>query len=158
MSSRQPPKKGTGDLRKLLSFVGEYKWPAILSPLCMVGEVSMEILIPFLMSKIIDVGIAGGNLPYVAKIGLFMVLMAIASLCFGAGSGRFAAVASSGFAKNIRKTLFDKIQDFSFANVDRFSTASLITRLTTDVTNTQNAFANIIRGMIRGPQIGRAHV
>ena len=151
MSSRQPPKKGTGDLRKLLSFVGEYKWPAILSPLCMVGEVSMEILIPFLMSKIIDVGIAGGNLPYVAKIGLFMVLMAIASLCFGAGSGRFAAVASSGFAKNIRKTLFDKIQDFSFANVDRFSTASLITRLTTDVTNTQNAFANIIRGMIRGP-------
>ncbi len=111
----------------------------------------MEILIPFLMSKMIDVGIAGGDLPYVAKLGLFMVLSAIFSLCFGAGGGHFAAVASSGFAKNIRKALFDKIQDFSFANVDRFSTASLITRLTTDVTNTQNAFANIIRGMIRGP-------
>ncbi len=151
MSSRQATRKGTGDIRKLLRFVKEYKRPAILSPLCMVGEVTMEILIPFLMSKMIDVGIAGGDLPYVAKLGLFMVLSAIFSLCFGAGGGHFAAVASSGFAKNIRKALFDKIQDFSFANVDRFSTASLITRLTTDVTNTQNAFANIIRGMIRGP-------
>ncbi|MDD3193227.1 MAG: ABC transporter ATP-binding protein [Oscillospiraceae bacterium] len=151
MSSRQSPKKGSGDLRKLLSCVGEYKRAAILTPLCMVGEVSMEILIPFLMSKIIDIGIANGDLPYVAKIGLLMVLMALTSLCFGAGSGHFAAVASSGFAKNIRKKLFDKIQDFSFANVDRFSTASLVTRLTTDVTNTQNAFANVIRSMVRAP-------
>ena len=151
MSSRQNKKKGTGDIGKLLACVGEYKKAALLSPLCMVGEVSMEILIPFLMSKIIDVGIANGNLPYVAKVGLLMILMAMISLCFGAGGGHFAAVASSGFAKNIRKKLFDKIQDFSFANVDRFSTASLVTRLTTDVTNTQNSFANIIRGMIRGP-------
>ena len=108
----------------------------------------------------------------VTVVGLLMILMAMISLCFGAGGGHFAAVASSGFAKNIRKKLFDKIQDFSFANVDRFSTASLVTRLTTDVTNTQNSFANIIRGMIRGPlmlicavimavsinEIGRAHV
>ena len=151
MSSRQNKKKGTGDIGKLLACVGEYKKAALLSPLCMVGEVSMEILIPFLMSKIIDVGIANGNLPYVAKVGLLMILMAMISLCFGAGGGHFAAVASSGFAKNIRKKLFDKIQDFSFANVDRFSTASLVSRLTTDVTNTQNSFANIIRGMIRGP-------
>ena len=151
MSSRQNKKKGTGDIGKLLACVGEYKKATLLSPLCMVGEVSMEILIPFLMSKIIDVGIANGNLPYVAKVGLLMILMAMISLCFGAGGGHFAAVASSGFAKNIRKKLFDKIQDFSFANVDRFSTASLVTRLTTDVTNTQNSFANIIRGMIRGP-------
>ena len=151
MSSRQNKKKGTGDIGKLLACVGEYKKATLLSPLCMVGEVSMEILIPFLMSKIIDVGIANGNLPYVAKVGLLMILMAMISLCFGAGGGEFAAVASSGFAKNIRKKLFDKIQDFSFANVDRFSTASLVTRLTTDVTNTQNSFANIIRGMIRGP-------
>ena len=135
MSSRQNKKKGTGDIGKLLACVGEYKKAALLSPLCMVGEVSMEILIPFLMSKIIDVGIANGNLPYVAKVGLLMILMAMISLCFGAGGGHFAAVASSGFAKNIRKKLFDKIQD----------------RLTTDVTNTQNSFANIIRGMIRGP-------
>ena len=151
MSSRQNAKKGSGDLRQLLSYVGEYKKAAILTPLCMVGEVSMEILIPFLMSKIIDVGIANGDLPYVAKVGLLMIMMAICSLCFGAGSGRLAAVASSGFAKNIRKKLFDKIQDFSFANVDRFSTASLVTRLTTDVTNTQNAFSNVIRGMVRAP-------
>lgn len=151
MSSRQTKKKRTGDIGKLLTCVGEYKKATLLSPLCMVGEVSMEILIPFLMAKIIDVGIANGDLPYVAKVGLFMVLMAVLSLGFGAGGGHFAAVASSGFAKNIRNKLFDKIQDFSFANVDRFSTASLVTRLTTDVTNTQNAFANIIRGMIRGP-------
>lgn len=151
MSSRQTKKKGTGDIGKLLSCVGEYKKAALLSPVCMVGEVVMEILIPFLMAKIIDVGIANGDLPYVAKVGLLMILMAVVSLCFGAGGGHFAAVASSGFAKNIRKKLFDKIQDFSFANVDRFSTASLVTRLTTDVTNTQNSFANIIRGMVRGP-------
>lgn len=92
MSSRQTSKKGSGDVRKLLSFVREYKRPAILSPLCMVGEVAMEILIPFLMSKMIDVGIAGGDLPYVAKLGLFMVLMAATSLCFGAGRDRKSVV------------------------------------------------------------------
>lgn len=86
MSSRQNKKKGTGDIGKLLACVGEYKKAALLSPLCMVGEVSMEILIPFLMSKIIDVGIANGNLPYVAKVGLLMILMAMISLCFGAGA------------------------------------------------------------------------
>ena len=82
MSSRQNKKKGTGDIGKLLACVGEYKKATLLSPLCMVGEVSMEILIPFLMSKIIDVGIANGNLPYVAKVGLLMILMAMISLCF----------------------------------------------------------------------------
>ena len=116
MSSRQNKKKGTGDIGKLLACVGEYKKAALLSPLCMVGEVSMEILIPFLMSKIIDVGIANGNLPYVAKVGLLMILMAMISLCFGAGGGHFAAVASSGFAKNIRKKLFVHLLKFGVDN------------------------------------------
>lgn len=86
--------------------MGEYKKAALLSPLCMVGEVSMEILIPFLMSKIIDVGIANGNLPYVAKVGLLMILMAMISLCFGAGGGHFAAVASSGFCQKYSQKTF----------------------------------------------------
>lgn len=86
MSSRQTKKKRTGDIGKLLTCVGEYKKATLLSPLCMVGEVSMEILIPFLMAKIIDVGIANGDLPYVAKVGLFMVLMAVLSLGFGAAA------------------------------------------------------------------------
>lgn len=106
MSSRQNKKKGTGDIGKLLACVGEYKKATLLSPLCMVGEVSMEILIPFLMSKIIDVGIANGNLPYVAKVGLLMILMAMISLCFGAGGGHFAAVASSGFCQKYSQKTF----------------------------------------------------
>ena len=151
MSSKKTPKAGKGDFKKLIPFIGQYKKATVLTPLFMVGEVAMEVTIPYTMAKIIDVGIAGGDLGYVAKVGLLMICMAIFSLCCGALSGRFAAVAGAGFAKNIRNRMFSKIQDFSFANVDHFSTASLITRLTADVTSTQNAFVNIIRGMVRAP-------
>lgn len=117
----------------------------------MIGEVLMEILIPFIMTKIIDKGISGGSTSYTAKLGIIMVIMALVSLVFGAMGGVTASKASMGFSKNLRKKLFDKIQDFSFSNVDRFSTASLVTRLTTDVTNTQNAFMMVIRIAVRSP-------
>ncbi len=139
-------------LRKLLKCVGKYKLPAILSPIFISLEVVMEIFIPLLMSKIIDVGInGGGGVGYIVKVGGLMVLMAMFSLAFGVLSGRFASIAGTGFAKNVRKKMFDKIQDFSFANVDKFSTASLVTRLTTDVSFVQHAFMMVIRMMVRSP-------
>lgn len=139
-------------IKKLASCVGEYKKYAILTPIVMIGEVIMEVLIPFVMAFIIDNGIRGdGGIQYTVKMGLLLVLMAGVSMFFGAVGGRLAAVAGMGFAKNVRKKLFDKVQDFSFANVDHFSTASLVTRLTTDVTNTQNAFMMLIRMAARAP-------
>ncbi|MDD3205020.1 MAG: ABC transporter ATP-binding protein [Lachnospiraceae bacterium] len=139
-------------IKKLMGCLGEYKKYAILTPVIMIGEVIMEVLIPFVMAAIIDTGIQGsGGTAYTVKMGLLMILMALLSLCFGALGGKFAAKAGMGFAKNIRKRLFDKVQDFSFYNVDKFSTASLVTRLTTDVTNTQNAFMMIIRMGVRAP-------
>lgn len=137
--------------KRVLSCVGEYKKYAILTPLTIVGEVFMEILIPTVMAMIIDNGIKKGDVGYVAKMGGIMIIMSLLSLAFGAIAGRFAAVAGMGFAKNLRSKLFEKVQDFSFANVDKFSTASLITRLTTDVTNTQNAFMMCIRMAVRSP-------
>ncbi len=138
-------------IKKLLPCLGKYKLHAVLAPVTVILEVLLEILIPFLMAKIIDVGIKNMDVAYVVKIGGLMVLMAMLSLLFGALSGRFAAVAATGFAKGIRKKLFCKIQDFSFANIDKFSTASLVTRLTTDVTNTQTAFMMMIRILVRAP-------
>lgn len=139
-------------IKKLAPCVGKYKKYAILTPIVMFGEVIMEISIPFVMAQIIDKGIQGdGGISYTVKMGLLMVLMALISLMFGALGGRLAAVAGMGFAKNVRKTLFDKIQEFSFSNIDKFSTASLVTRLTTDVTNTQNAFMMLIRMAARAP-------
>jgi len=131
--------------------VGEYKKWAILSPLSITGEVAMEVLIPTVTAKIIDDGIKKGNVKYVALMGLLMVAMSLCSLFFGALAGRLSAVAAMGFAKNLRSALFHKVQDFSFANVDKFSTASLTTRLTTDVTNIQNAFMMFIRTAFRAP-------
>jgi ATP-binding cassette subfamily B multidrug efflux pump len=138
-------------IRKLLPFIGEYKLYTILTPVTVIGEVILEILIPLLMSKIIDVGIQNQDVPYIIKIGSVMVAMAILSLLFGALAGRFAAVASVGLSKNIRQKLFDKTQDFSFGNIDKFSTASLVTRLTSDVTNIQNSFQMVIRTLVRAP-------
>ncbi len=139
-------------LRKLLKCVREYKKTAILSPVFITFEVIIEIFIPLLMSKIIDIGInGGGGIPYILKTGAFMVVMSILSLVFGVLSGRFASVAGTGFAKNVRIKMFEKIQDFSFKNVDKFSTSSLVTRLTTDVTFLQNAFMMVIRMMVRSP-------
>ena len=138
-------------LKKLLSCVGEYKKYAILTPIVMLGEVAMEVLIPLVMAFMVDNGINGNDTGYTVKMGLLMVLMAFFSLACGALGGKFAAQAGMGFAKNVRKKLFDKVQDFSFANVDKFSTASLVTRLTTDVTNVQNTFMMIIRMAVRSP-------
>ncbi|MEL7647867.1 MAG: ABC transporter ATP-binding protein [Sedimentibacter sp.] len=138
-------------IKKILPCLGEYKKYALLAPVTVIGEVILEVFIPFLMAKIIDVGISNGDVGYIAKTGALMVFMALISLVFGALSGRFAAMASTGLAAGLRKKLFYKIQDFSFANMDKFSTASLITRLTTDVTNTQTAFMMIIRMLVRSP-------
>ena len=139
-------------MNKLMAYVGKYKKYALLAPLTIIGEVILEVLIPMVMAMIIDVGIQGeGGVSYTVKMGLVMVGMAVLSLVCGALAGKFAAQASTGFAKNIRKALFDKVQDFSFKNVDRFSTASLVTRLTTDVTNVQNAFMMMVRMAIRAP-------
>ena len=139
-------------IKKLAGCIGEYKKYAILTPLIMVGEVIMEILIPFVMADMIDKGILGtGGIGYIVQKGLLMISMAVISLMFGALGGKFAAKASMGFSKNLRKKIFDKVQDFSFSNVDKFSTPSLVTRLTTDVTNTQNAFMMLIRMAFRAP-------
>jgi len=138
--------------KKVLRYLGKYKLPSILSPIMVIGEVFMEVTIPFLMAKILDVGVNGdGGLPYILKIGILMVIMSMVSMCFGVLAGRFAAVAGTGLAKNVRKKIFDKIQDFSFSNVDKFSTASLITRLTTDITYMQNAYMTMIRMLVRSP-------
>ena len=137
--------------KKIFSHVGKYKKYAILAPITITGEVVMEVLIPLVMAQIINNGILEGNIGYVVKMGLLMILMATVSLFFGAVAGRFAAVASVGFAKNLRSSLFKKVQDFSFSNIDKFSTASLLTRLTTDINNTQNAFMMIIRTAFRAP-------
>mgnify|MGYP004461848705 FL=1 len=137
--------------KKILSCVGEYKKYAILTPVTIIGEVLMELLIPTIMAMIIDKGIKNGDIGYVAKMGSIMIAMSLLSLAFGALAGRFAAVAGMGFSKNLRAKLFEKVQSFSFSNVDKFSSSSLITRLTTDVTNTQNAFMMVIRMAIRSP-------
>lgn len=131
--------------------MGKYKKQAILSPITIIGEVAMEVTIPLVTAEIIDNGIKAENIPYVAKMGLLMVCMALLSLVFGALAARFSAVAGMGFAKNLRSAMFKKVQDFSFANVDKFSTASLTTRLTTDVTNLQMAFMMLIRMAFRSP-------
>ncbi|MGN0654102.1 MAG: ABC transporter ATP-binding protein [Oscillospiraceae bacterium] len=138
-------------IKKLSSCVGKYLKQSILAPIMVIGEVILETTIPLVMVEIVDRGIRNGDIRYVAKMGVVMVVMAIISLMFGALSGKFAAEAAMGFAKNVRKKLFDKVQDFSFANVDKFSTASLITRLTTDVTNTQMSYMMVIRLLVRAP-------
>lgn len=123
----------------------------ILTPLLIIGEVIMEVSIPSLMGDIVNIGITNGDIAYVTASGLKMVIMAAVSLCFGALAGWTASIASMGFGTEIRKNLFYKIQDFSFSNVDKFSASSLITRMTTDITNTQNALMMIIRSLVRSP-------
>ena len=138
-------------LKQFLPCLKGYRLYSILAPITVILEVLLEIRIPYYMAKIIDVGIANGDIVYIWKTGGMMVMMAILSLIFGAMSARFAAKAAMGFGKGVRQEVFHKIQSFSFANVDRFSTASLITRLTTDVTNTQNTFMMLIRMFVRSP-------
>ena len=138
-------------IKKLSKFIGQYKKDSILTPIFVIFEVIMEVIIPYLMAKIIDVGVQNGDLNYIFKIGAILVVSAFLSLTFGMLSGRFAAKASSGFAKNLRKGMFYNIQNYSFTNIDKFSTSSLVTRLTTDVTNVQMAFQMIIRILVRAP-------
>lgn len=138
-------------LKKLLAYVGEYKKVSLLSPLFIAVEVMMEILIPFLMASIIDDGLNKGNMKHIYFIGLLTLMIAMISLSTGFAAGRCAAKASSGFAKNIRKAVFYKIQNFSFTNIDKFSTAGLITRFTTDIANIQNSYQMILRLLVRAP-------
>jgi len=138
-------------IRKLFPYIGKYKIYAVLAPVAVIIEVFLEVNIPRIMAKIIDTGIASRDLEYILKMGILMILMAVISLIMGALAARFASIAGSGFAKEIRKHMFYKIQDYSFSNMDKFQTASLITRLTSDVTNTQMTFMMMIRMMIRAP-------
>ncbi|HZK02542.1 MAG TPA: ABC transporter ATP-binding protein [Anaerovoracaceae bacterium] len=138
-------------ITRLFDFFDGYRKYAVLAPLTIVGETVLEVIIPFLMAKIIDVGIQNGDMQYVLTVGGIMVAMALSALILGAAAGRFAAVAAMGFARNLRHGLFEKVQDFSFYNIDKFGTASLITRLTTDITNTQNVVMMVLRMLVRAP-------
>lgn len=138
-------------IKHLKPYLAKYRLPSLLAPLTVIVEVLLEIQIPFLMAKIVDQGITTRDLNYVFQIGAIMVLVALCSLLFGVLSGRFAAKGAMGFGSEIRKAVFDKIQEFSFANIDRFSTPSLVTRLTTDITNTQMAYMMVIRVLVRAP-------
>lgn len=140
-------------IKQLLSYLGEYKKYAILTPVVMVGEAAMEILIPFLMAKMLTNGVEAQDISSTVRIGVIMIVAALFSLLCGALGGRFSAKAGIGFGKNIRARLFERVQDFSFSNVDRYSTASLITRLTTDVTNVQNTFMMCVRMLVRAPSM-----
>lgn len=138
-------------IRKLLKYLKGYRLYTILTPISIVFEVLFEVYIPFIMAQIIDIGIANKDISYINKKGLLMIFMAFLALFFGALSAYLSSTAGTGFAKNIRQGVFYKIQNFSFSNIDNFSTPSLVTRLTTDVTNTQMAFIMSIRMMVRAP-------
>lgn len=138
-------------IKRLAACVREYKKDSILTPLYVTMEVVLEVIIPLLMARLIDFGIDGGSMSYIVKMGVALVAAAIISLIFGALSGRSAAIASAGFAKNLRHDMFYNVQGFSFSNIDKFSTASIVTRLTTDITNIQNAYQMIIRIAVRCP-------
>ena len=137
--------------RKLLRSVREYKKESIFTPILVIFEVLMEVLIPLQMANIIDIGIENNDMGYILRTGAVLIVMALVSLFFGAMAGKMGAIASSGYAKNLRHDIFYKIQDFSFTNIDHFSTSSLVTRLTTDITNIQMAYMMSIRMLVRAP-------
>lgn len=138
-------------IKKLAQSIREFKKDSILSAIFMCFEVTMEVVIPILMANLIDYGIDKGNMPFILKMGIALLISAAISLFFGIMSGQKAAIASAGFAKNLRKDMYYKVQDYSFSNIDKFSTASIVTRLTTDVTNVQNSYQMIIRTAVRAP-------
>lgn len=138
-------------IRQLLKSIRQYKRASLLTPLTVTFEVIMEVIIPLLMASLIDKGIDGGNITYIWKIGIVLIILAMISLFFGALSGKFAAIASAGLARNLRHDMYYNVQKFSFSNIDKFSTASIVTRLTTDITNVQNAYQMIIRLAVRAP-------
>ena len=137
--------------KTLFKSIREYKKQSLLAPLLVILEVLMEVLIPLEMAKIIDVGIANGDLGYIIQRGVILVVMAMLALYFGVQAGNMAAVASAGYAKNLRHDIFYKVQDFSFKNIDHFSTSGLVTRMTTDITNVQMAYMMSIRLLARAP-------
>lgn len=137
--------------KTLLRSVREYKKQSVLAPFFVILEVLMEVLIPMEMAKIIDVGIAGGDLGYILQRGLILVVMAMLALWFGVLAGKMAAIAGAGYAKNLRHDIFYKVQDFSFKNIDHFSTSGLVTRMTTDISNVQMAYMMSIRMLARAP-------
>ena len=140
-------------IKRLARCIREYKWAAIGSPLCMIGEVAMEVWIPLVMADLYDYGIVMQNMEVVVFKSIQLVLLALASLTFGVMSARLASKAGTGFAKNLRHDMFHRVQEFSFSNIDKFSTASIVTRLTSDVANLQMSFQMLIRMAIRSPMM-----
>ena len=138
-------------IRKLASYVKQYKRSALLTPVCAAGEVVMEVLIPLVMAQLINQGIEAGNMSALIKYGVLMMVLALVSLFFGVACAHLASHASTGFGANLRQAMYENIQRYSFANIDKFSTAGLVTRLTTDVTNIQNSFQMITRIAVRAP-------
>ena len=138
-------------LRTLFKEVKEYKLPSILTPVFMILEVAMEMLIPLLMASIIDKGVEVGNMTHIYEVGVVMIVVATIGLLSGMAGGRFAAKASTGFARNLREAVFNHIQTFSFANIDKFSTAGLVTRMTTDITHIQHSYQMMLRMLVRSP-------
>lgn len=145
-------------IKTLLAQLKQYRSASILAPVFTVGEVLMEVLIPFVTASIIDKGIEAGNIQQVYFYGGIMLAMAFLSLAFGVLAGKYAAKASSGFACNLRDGIYEKVQSFAFSNIDKYSTAGLVTRMTTDVTNLQNAYQMILRIAVRAPDADLQHV
>ena len=140
-------------IKRLARCVREYKWAAIGSPLAMIGEVAMEVTIPLVMADLYDYGIVKQDMTTVILKSILLVLCALASLCFGVASAKLASKAGTGFAKNLRHDMFHRVQNFSFSNIDKFSTSSIVTRLTSDVANLQMTFQMLIRMAIRSPMM-----
>ena len=126
--------------RGLVSCIQEFKRDTILTPIFVIGEVAFDVLIPLMTGKLLDEGVKAGSMAHILKYGITVIAMALIALLLGALSGRFAARASTGFSRNLRREMYHSVQKFSFANIDKFSTGGIITRLTTDVTNVQMAF------------------
>ena len=137
--------------RGLACGIQEFKKDVILTPIFVIGEVAFDVLIPMMMAKLLDLGVNAGNVGNIWRYGILLVVMALVALAFGALSGRFAARAATGFSRNLRREMYRNVQQFSFSNIDKFSTAGIITRLTTDVTNVQMAFQMVIRIAVRCP-------
>ena len=138
-------------IKKLSPYIGEFKLPSLLTPLCMIVEVVCEMVIPLMIASLVDKGVTVGSLKHVVVMGLAMAAVSLVGLLFGSLGAIWGAKASTGFARNLRQGMFEHIQTFSFANIDHFSTAGLVTRLTTDVTNIQNAYQMILRMCFRAP-------
>jgi ATP-binding cassette subfamily B protein len=143
--------KSTNTLPTLIRHIGKYKTPTILTPLFTLGEVVIDVLIPYVTAMLIDQGILAGDMQKIYFFGAVMIGMAFLSLFLGVEAGRKSAKAASGFAYNLRKAMYDNIQTFSFTNIDKYSTSGLITRMTTDITMLQNAFQMVLRITVRAP-------